>query len=45
MKESTKDKLKVLSIAILLISLLLWGFYIHRDEPHWFDTQYVKIIK
>jgi hypothetical protein len=42
---SLKEKLKVFGIMLLFTSLLLWSFYIHRNEPHWFETHYVKIIK
>ena len=45
MKTDTKDKLKVVGIMIMFISLLLYSFYVHRNEPHWFETRYVKIVK
>jgi hypothetical protein len=45
MKKDTKDTLKVVSIMIMFTSLLLYSFYVHRNEPHWFETRYVKIVK
>jgi hypothetical protein len=45
MKIDTKDKLKVVVLMIFFTSLLLYGFYVHRNEPHWFHTEYVKVIK
>jgi hypothetical protein len=45
MKENTKNKLRVLSIMIIFTSLFIWSFYHHKNEPHWFETKYVKIIK
>jgi hypothetical protein len=45
MKTDTKNKLKVVGIMIVFISLLLYSFYIHRNEPHWFETKHVKVVK
>jgi hypothetical protein len=45
MKKDTKDKLKVVGIMIMFTSLLLYSFYVHRNEPHWFERRYVKIVK
>jgi hypothetical protein len=45
MKTDTKDKLKVVGIMIVVMTLFLYSFYIHRNEPHWFHTEYVKVIK
>ncbi len=45
MKKDTKDTLKVVGIMIMFTSLLLYSFYVHRNEPHWFETRYVKIVK
>ena len=45
MKDETKIKLKIVGLMILFTSLLLYGFYIHRNEPYWFETKYVKIVK
>ena len=45
MKKDTKDKIKVVCIMIVGVTLFIYSFYIHRDEPHWFETRYVKIIK
>jgi hypothetical protein len=45
MKKDTKDTLKVVGIMIMFTSLLLYSFYVHRNEPHWFETKYVKIVK
>lgn len=42
---SLKEKLKVFGIVFLFIVLLSWSFYVHRNESHWFETRYVKIIK
>jgi hypothetical protein len=40
-----KERLKVFGIVFLFIALLTWSFYVHRNEPHWMETRYVKIIK
>lgn len=40
-----KDKLKVTAIMIVFTSLLLYSFYTHRNEPHWFEVRSVKIVK
>ena len=45
MKKNTKNKIGVITIIIFCISLTIWGFYIHRNEPHWYETKYVKILK
>ena len=42
---SLKEKLKVFGIVFLFMALLTWSFYVHRNEPYWFETRYVKIIK
>lgn len=44
-KLMRKDKLKILGIMLIFISLFIWSFYIHRNEPNWFETKYVKINK
>ena len=43
MNTDTKDKLKAAAIVVVLMSLLLYGFYVHRDDPHWFETKHVKV--
>ena len=45
MKEETKSKLMVLGIMVIFTSLFLYSFYVHRNEPHWFETKYVKIVE
>jgi hypothetical protein len=45
MKINTKDKLKVLGLIIFFTTLLVYSFYIHKNEPHWFRIKYVKVIK
>mgnify|MGYP003649709371 CR=1 FL=1 len=45
MEIDTKNKLKIAGMMIVFISLFLYSFYLHRNEPHWFETRYVKIIK
>ncbi len=40
-----KDKLKVVCITIVIITLFIYSFYIHRDQPHWFDARYVRVTK
>jgi hypothetical protein len=45
MKIDTKDRLKVLGLMIFFTTLLVYAFYIHRNEPHWFEIMYVKVIK
>jgi hypothetical protein len=45
MKINTKDKLKVLGLMIFFTTLLVYAFYIHKNEPHWFQIRYVKVIK
>lgn len=45
MKIDTKDKLKVILIMVPIIILVIYAFYVHKDEPHWFEREYVKIIK
>ena len=45
MKEETKTKLVVLGMMVMFTSLLLYSFYVHKNEPHWFETKYVKIVK
>jgi hypothetical protein len=45
MKPDTKDKLKVVGIMLIFVTLFLYAFYVHRNEPHWFETSYVKIVK
>lgn len=45
MKTYTKEKLKFILILIPFIILILYSFYVHKNEPHWKRTIYVKIIK
>jgi len=45
MKMDTKDKLKVLLLFTFFATLLVYSFYIHKNEPHWFDISHVKVIK
>ena len=45
MRIDSKDKLKVVCIMLIFVGLFLYSFYVHRNEPHWFETRYVKIIK
>ena len=45
METDTKNKLKIAGMMIVFISLFLYSFYLHRNEPYWFETRYVKIIK
>lgn len=45
MKEERKIKLMVLGIMLIFTSLFVYSFYVHRNEPHWFETEYVKIVK
>lgn len=45
MKYETKVKIQAAGLLTIFIILILWSFYYHRNEPHWFDTKYVKVIK
>jgi hypothetical protein len=45
MDDERKNKLTVIGIALICLALLIFSFYSHRNEPHWFETKYVKIIK
>lgn len=45
MKDFVKENWKGLLIALLLIAGLFYSAYEHRNEPHWMETHYVKIIK
>jgi hypothetical protein len=37
--------IKVIVISIPFIIMLLYASYVHRNEPHWMEVRYVKIIK
>lgn len=43
--EDMDVRIKIVIIVLPLIILFLYAFYVHRDEPHWFETKYVKVIK
>jgi len=45
MKIDTKEKLKATALITFFAVLLMWSFYTHRNETHWFETSYVKIVK
>ena len=38
-------RIQMLIIALPLIALFIYAQYQHRDEPHWMETRYVKVIK
>ena len=40
-----KEKIQIGLIITVVLSLFIYSFYTHRNEPHWFETKYVKIIK
>ena len=40
-----KTKFKVIGITSIFIILLMYATYIHRNEPHWMEVSYVKVIK
>lgn len=44
-KSENKDKLKIVLIMLLVVLLFIYSFYIHRNEPHWFEITYVKVVE
>jgi hypothetical protein len=45
MKKEKADKLKVAAIMLVVTLLFLYSFYIHKNEPYFFHTEYVKVIE
>jgi hypothetical protein len=45
MNEERRLIINAAGIFILLVLLIIYGFYIHRNEPHWQETFYVRIVK
>lgn len=45
MTKDNKNKIKVTLIMIAFTILLVYSFYIHKLESHWFESMYVKILK
>ena len=44
-KEERNNKVLFFTIALAACFLIVYSFYYHRNEPHWYDKKYVEIIK